>query len=147
MKKLGMILIGTILAMNLVYGQHGRKMKQTTFSANRGQTIAVIVDGRLINHHASEVVRLHLRPGERNIKVKIYNRRGRLHTVVRRRVRIKHGQSNHFALSNNRFGELALKRMGTTVYHRSGHDHHRGNGHRGNGHRGGRTASCDVSYY
>lgn len=142
MKKLGMILIGVILSMNLAKAHHGKRVAQTTFSANRGQTISVTVDGRLVNHHSSEIVKLHLRSGERNIKVKVYDRRGRLNTVVRKRVHIKHGQSNHFVLSNSRYGDVAIRRMATTAYDRHGHQH---NGH--SDRRGGRAVTCDVSYY
>jgi len=137
-----MILIGAMLIMNLAEAHNGRRSIRTTFSANRGQTISMIVDGRLVNHHSSEVVKLNLRPGQRSIKVKVYDRRGRLNTVVRRRVHIKNGQSNHFVLTNDRYGDVALRRVSTISYDRDGSQH---NGH--DDRRGRRVGTHDVSYY
>jgi len=116
MKRLGLTLFVLILLNGVSEAGHEKKQTKAIFSASRGQTIKVFVDGRSINHYPQEEVKVNMLPGKRHVKVKVFNRRGSVDFVVSNRIHLSHGFTNYFAMSRNRYGELAMKRTAQIQY-------------------------------
>jgi hypothetical protein len=126
MKRLGLVLLVLVLLNGVSEAGHGKKQTKAIFSVNRGQTIKVFVDGRLINHYPQEEVKVNMLPGKRRVKVKVFNRRGRVDFVVNNRIHVSHGYTNYFSLSRNRYGDIAMKKTAQIQYapHKPVRRHH-----------------------
>jgi hypothetical protein len=117
MKKLGSIVFAMLLLAIAAKAGHGKKNEtKAVFTAKRGQLIEVFIDGRLINRHPQEEVKVKMLPGKRHVKVKVVNRRGRTDFVVQNRIHVSHGYTNFYSMERNRYGEFGIAKTGQLKY-------------------------------
>jgi hypothetical protein len=126
MKRIGIVMFVFGLLFSTAEASHGKRGTQGVFSTKNGQTIKVYIDGRLINDYPQSRVNVKLLPGTRHVKLKVYNRRGRVDFVVNNRVKVNRGFVNYFGLGINKYGGLKVKKIAQVQPngHRSDRDHY-----------------------
>lgn len=110
MKRFGLIVFVMMLFMSAAEAGHGKRETKAVFTARHGQLIKVFVDGHAINKYPQGKVKLKMYPGKKRVKIKVFNRRGRIAFVIQKRIHISQGFTNYFTLGANRYGELSLRK-------------------------------------
>ncbi|TRX49325.1 hypothetical protein FNH22_27245 [Fulvivirga sp. M361] len=85
------------------------------FQGMKGYNIQVIVDGKLMNKDPRSIVRIRGRSGQRNVKIKVYDRYGYARWTLHDQILAKAGFISNFEILYSRRTGTRLKKTGVGI--------------------------------
>ena len=110
-------LLIAFLGLTAAIGSAKADRAEARFQAFEGQSIQVIVNGKLINELPISMVKVKEKPGSHQVTVKVFNRYGRVQWVHQERIVVKAGYINSYTVSYHSRHGTQLRKKRTRPVH------------------------------